>query len=196
MCLHPPERPVSSQSLGLIGLDRFVLTHHPTPTAQRYEIRAVTADGGEGPVLAAGQQQRHPVGDKVTFFADDTHRHPVFSFRHRPQAGASSAYDVLDAGGRPIGQLRREVGPAAGASTWHVEADGVRARAEQRVAGLLSRLRAGARVASLDVVDAQGRAVMCSERQRGTDRCVVTVLDARLDARVAAALVVALDALR
>lgn len=187
---------MSSQSLGLIGLDRFVLTQHPTPTANRYEIRAVADDGAQGPVLAAAQQQRHSYGEKVTFFADDTRQHPVFSFRYQPQAGAASAYDVLDAGGRPIGQLRRQSGPSAGAATWHVEAGGVRAHAELRVAGLLSRLRVGQRSGSLDLVDAEGHPMMCSERQRGRDGCVVTVLDTRLDARVAAALMVALDAQR
>ena len=72
----------------------------------------------------------------------------------------------------------------------------MQAHAEQRVAGLLSRLRVGQRAGSLDLVDAEGRPMMCSERQRGRDGCVVTVLDTRLDARVAAALVVALDGQR
>lgn len=187
---------MSSQSLGLIGLDRFVLTQHPSATANRYEIRAVAPDGADGPVLAAAQQQRQTYRDKVTFFADDTHRHPVFSFAHRPQRDADSAYDVLDAGGRPIGQLRRESAPDGRRPTWHVEAEGVRGRAEERVAGLLSRLRAG-HGGGLEVLDADGHPVMCSERRRGSaDSCVVTVLDARLDARVAAALVVAFGAVR
>lgn len=188
---------MSSQSLGLIGLDRFVLTQHPTPTANRFEIRAVGDDGGEGPVLAAGLQPRQAPRETVTFFADDTHRYPVFSFTRRPQPDAMSAFDVLDAGGRPIGLLRREARAGAGRSTWHVEAEGVRASAEEPVAGLLSRLRVAPRPGSLEVLDADGHAVMCSERRRGaTDRCVVTVLDDRLDARVAAALVVALEAAR
>lgn len=187
---------MSSQSLGLIGLDRFVLTQHPTPTAHRYEIRAVADDGAEGPVLAAAQQQARAFRGTVTFFADDTRAHPVFSFRARSAGTSSPAFEVLDAGGRPIGRFRKESASSTRRASWHVETDGVHASAEERTAGLLRRLPGVApRPANLDFVDAEGRQVMCSERRRGAgDRCVITVADGRLDSRVAAAMAVALDA--
>lgn len=199
VCLHPPERPVSSQNAGLIGLDRFVLTQHPTATLHRFEIRAVTDDGGDGPVLAAAQRHRQAYRDRVTFFADETRSHPVFSFKPRAEPDAGEAFDVFDAGGRPIGRFRKESARTAQRPRWLVETDAVRATAEEPNAGLLRRLPGVAprRPASLDFVDADGRQVMASERRRGAvDRCVVTVPDGRLDSRVAAAMAVALEALQ
>lgn len=185
---------------GLVGLDRFAVKQRITMMVNRYEIRALGPGGEEGPLLAMAQQKRLAFREQVTFYADETRSTPVFSFKARQVMDLGATYDVFDAGGRPIGLFRKDFTASLLRSTWHVEAAGVTATGQERsqLVAILRRVQDGLPLAfHFDFVDPQGQLVMSSDRRWSLrDRYDVKVPGGRLDARVAAAMAVALDALQ
>lgn len=191
---------MSNSATGLFGRDEFVVRQQVTLMVNRYEIRATEPDGTDGPLLAVAQQKRLAFREHVTFYADETRSRPVFSFKARTVMDLGATYDVFDAGGRPIGSFRKDAGRSLLRSTWHLEASDVTAVGSERskVVAVLRRLQGVVPLAfHVDFVDPRGALVMSSDRRWGLrDRYRVTVPRARLDARVAAAMAVALDALQ
>jgi hypothetical protein len=193
---------------GLVGIERFAVVQRITMMVNRYEVRAVDADGRPTHLLAVAQQKRMAFKEEVTFYADEERRTPVFSFKARKRLDLSATYDVMDGGGAPIGTFRKDFGKSLLRSTWHLEASGIQAAGTERSSGVAFGRRAWdwlPVVESLpspflfhfDFVDASGALVMSSERGRSLrDRYDVRVPEARLDGRVAAAMAVALDALQ
>ena len=51
----------------IAGYDRFTIKQKITMMVNRYEIRSVDADGGEGPLIAMAQQKRMAFKEQVTF---------------------------------------------------------------------------------------------------------------------------------
>ena len=193
---------------GLQSAERFTVTQHVTLAVNRYDIRATTADGRPGALLATAQQKRLAFKEEVTFYADESRTVPVFSFRARKRLDLGSGYDVLDAGGAPLGSFRKDFGRSLVRSTWHLEAPGVTATGRER-SGFVAVLRRlwdlvpvlGELplpvVVHFDFVDGSGRPVLTSERRfSARDRYDVAVPGARVDGRLAAAMAVALDALQ
>ena len=188
---------------------RFQVRQRVTPVVNRYEIRAVDADGTEGPLLAFAQQKRLALREQVTFYRDDARREPVFSFRARQRLDVRAEHDVLDAAGNPLGSFRTEFRASLLRSTWRLEAPGLSAVGRERSLPVAVLRRVWDAVPYLgevwvpfvfhfDFVDATTRApVLSSERIWAVrDRYDVTVPDPRLDFRVAASTAVALDALQ
>lgn len=191
---------MSISATGLFGRDEFVVRQQIALMVNRYEIRAAEPDGTDGPLLAMAQQKRLAFREQVTFYADETRSRPVFSFKARTVMDLGATYDVFDAGSRPIGSFRKSFGKSLLRSTWHVEASGVTAVGTERskAVAILRRLQDVVPLAfHFDFVDPRGGLVMSSDRRWGLrDRYRVSVPGARLDARVAAAMAVALDALQ
>ena len=67
----------------IAGYDRFTIKQKITMMVNRYEIRSVDADGGEGPLIAMAQQKRMAFKEQVTFYADEARTQPVFGFKAR-----------------------------------------------------------------------------------------------------------------
>jgi uncharacterized protein YxjI len=188
-------------------LERFAVKQRLTMMVNRYEIRELTADDTEGALLAIAQQKRMAFKEEVTFYADEDRSDPVFSFKARKRVDLGATYDVRDGAGRDIGWFRKDFGKSLLRSTWHLGAAGVEATGQERSAGVALARRAWETLLPIDLpspfvfhfdfVDAAGQLVMSSQRKRSLrDRYEVTVPGARLDARVAAAMAVALDALQ
>ncbi|MBJ2121844.1 hypothetical protein I6N91_12735 [Arthrobacter sp. MSA 4-2] len=192
----------------LQGIERFAVAQKITLMVNRYEIRAVDGNGQPAGLLAVAQQKRAAFKEQVTFYADESRRTPIFSFKARQRFDLGATYDVLDAAGTPIGSFRKDFGKSLLRSTWHLDAPGVQAVGSERSAGVaiarrlwdlvpLTESLPAPFVFHFDFVDASGQLVMTSERGRSLrDRYDVTVPGARLDGRVAAAMAVALDALQ
>jgi uncharacterized protein YxjI len=197
---------VSAETLAQI--ERFAVVQKITMMVNRYEVRAVTADGGPAELLAVAQQKRLAFKEEVTFYAEEERRTPVFSFKARQRFDLSATYDVRDAAGTPIGSFRKDFGRSLLRSTWHLEAPGIQAVGTERSAAVALARRAWEMLPVVenlpspflfhfDFVDAGGQVVLTSQRRRSLrDRYDVTVPGARLDGRVAAAMAVALDALQ
>jgi hypothetical protein len=192
----------------LATAERFAVVQRITMMVNRYEIRAVDANGTPTGLLAVAQQKRMAFKEEVTFYAEEERRTPVFSFKARQKLDLNAAYDVKDAQGNPIGYFRKDFGKSLLRSTWHLEAPGVKAVGSERSPGVALARRAWENlpiVESLpspflfhfDFVDPTGAVVMSSERGRSLrDKYDVRVTPGRLDGRVAAAMAVALDALQ
>jgi uncharacterized protein YxjI len=192
----------------LQGIERFAIAQKITLMVNRYEIRAVDGNGQPAGLLAVAQQKRAAFKEQVTFYADESRKTPIFSFKARQRFDLGATYDVLDAAGTPVGSFRKDFGKSLLRSTWHLDAPGVQAVGSERSAGVAIARRLWELVPltealpapflfHFDFVDASGQLVMTSERGRSLrDRYDVTVPGARLDGRVAAAMAVALDALQ
>jgi len=190
------------------GINRFTVTQKLTLVVNRYEIHSVTVDGQPGHLLAVAQQKRAAFKEQVTFYQDESRTLPLFSFKARQRLDLGATYDVLDAGGQPIGSFRKDFGKSLLRSTWHLEASGLRVTGSERNLGVAIGRRIweatpiGDAIPSpfrfhFDFVDSNGEMVMTSERGRSLrDRYLITLPGARLDGRVAAAMAVALDALQ
>jgi catechol 2,3-dioxygenase-like lactoylglutathione lyase family enzyme len=190
------------------GVERFTVAQKITLMVNRYEIRAVDDAGRPGELLAFAQQKRTAFKEQVAFYRDESRKEALFSFKARQRLDLGAVYDVLDADGQPIGSFRKDFGASLLRSTWHIEAAGVQARGSERSAGVAIGRRVWEMLPVLeaipspfrfhfDFVDRSGRTVMTSERgQSLRDRYLVTLPGAVLDARVAAAMAVALDALQ
>lgn len=193
---------------GLQGIERFAVVQRITVMVNRYEIRSVAADGSPGALLAMAQQKRLAFKEEVTFFTDETRTVPVFSFKARQRLDLGATYDVRDATGTPIGLFRKDFGKSLLRSTWHLEGDGVQAVGTERSAAVAVGRRLWEMLPIVDAIpspfvfhfdftDASGRVVLSSRRLRTLrDRYDVTVPEAAVDGRVAAAMAVALDALQ
>lgn len=188
--------------------ERFALTQKITLMVNRYEIHAVDGDGKPSGLLGVAQQKRMAFKEQVTFYSDESRSTAVFSFKARQRVDLGATYDVLDAGGNPIGSFRKNFGKSLLRSTWHLDAPGVQAVGTERSGGVALARRAwevlpvvnnlpSPFLFHFDFVDEGGQVVMSSVRRRALrDRYDVTVPGARLDGRVAAAMAVALDALQ
>ena len=188
---------------------RFFIKQRITVMVNRYEIRAANPDGSEGVLMAFAEQKRMKLKEEVTFFADESKTRAVFSFKARQRLDVHAEHDVLDESGRPLGYFNKAFGASLLRSTWNLSAPGINAVGQERRlwVAILRRIWDFIPyigdvwvpfVFHFDFVDsATGQVVMVSERQKAIrDRYEVTVLDPRLDFRVAASMAVALDALQ
>ena len=179
--------------------DRFFVKQRITMMVNRYEIREANADGSEGGIVAIAQQKRMAFKEQVTFYADEARTQPVFSFKARQALDLAAVYDVTDAAGQSLGWFQKEFGASLLRSTFNVGGAGIEARGQERnqAVAIIRRFIELPMSFHFDFTDKQsGAVVMSSERQFSLrDRYTVTVPDARLDFRLAAAIAVGLDAL-
>jgi len=197
----------------IAGYDRFTIKQKITMMVNRYEIRSVDADGGEGPLIAMAQQKRMAFKEQVTFYADEARTQPVFGFKARQRMDLAATYDVTDAAGTPIGSFRKEFKKSLLRSTWQLTAtDGLQATGTERNQNVAIARRLWEMVPIVselpspflfhfDFTAPDGSIVLSSVRRRSLrDRYDVELPTApngwRLDWRVGAAMAVALDALQ
>jgi len=195
------------------GYDRFTIKQKITMMVNRYEIRSVDADGGEGPVIAMAQQKRMAFKEQVTFYADEARTQPVFGFKARQRMDLAATYDVTDATGTPIGSFRKEFGKSLLRSTWQLTAtDGLQATGTERNPNIAIARRLweflpvvndlpSPFLFHFDFTAPDGSIILSSVRKRSLrDRYDVELPSSpngwRLDWRVGAAMAVALDALQ
>jgi len=195
------------------GYDRFTIKQKLTMMVNRYEIRSVDANGGEGPVIAVAQQKRMAFKEQVTFYADEARTQPVFGFKARQGLDLGATYDITDANGTSIGTFRKDFAKSLLRSTWQLgTADGLQATGTERnhTIAILRRLwdflpiigdMASPFLFHFDFTTADGSIVLSSVRRRSLrDRYDVELPASpngwQLDWRVGAAMAVALDALQ
>jgi uncharacterized protein YxjI len=193
-------------------MTRLVVRQKLTALVNRYTIHPVDDAGDEGPAIAAAQQKRLALRERVTFYADEQRTEPLFRFEARDTLDLGTTYDVTDPDGQPIGWFKKEFRKSLTRSTWRL---GIPALDLESVgterSGTVAVIR---RIWNLvledvpspwrfhfDFRDADGTVVMSSER-RGALRDVYDVelratrSGSRIDWRVGAAMAVALDALQ
>ncbi|MCU1606503.1 MAG: hypothetical protein JWP46_2968 [Modestobacter sp.] len=187
----------------------FFVKQRITLMVNRYEVLAADPDGSEGRLLALAEQKRMTLKEEVVFYADDSKRRRVFSFKARQRLDVSAEHDVFDENGVALGMFSKQFGASLLRSTWKLSAPGLEALGRERRVGIAILRRVWDLlpyigdvpvpfVFHFDFVDTStGDTVLVSERQKTIkDRYTVTVPDPRLDFRVAASMAVALDALQ
>ena len=176
----------------------FFVGQRLTMMVNRYEIRVPGPDGKPGQLMAMAQQKRMAFKEQVTFYADEQRSRPVFSFKARKAIDLGSGYDVYDEGGQQLGTFAKDFGRSLLRSTFHLSGPGLEATGQERnvLVAVARRVVDFPFAFHFDFHDAEGRHVMSVERQFSMrDRYTVSVPDARLDFRLAAAMAVGLDAL-
>ena len=104
------------------GYERFTIKQKITVMVNRYEIRSVDANGGEGPLIAMVQQKRMAFKEQVTFYSDEARTQSVFGFKARKRIDLAATYDVTDAAGTPVDSFRREFAKSLLRSSWELTA--------------------------------------------------------------------------
>lgn len=172
-----------------------------TPMVNRYEIRAINADGSHGDILAMAQQKRMALKEQVTFYADEDRTVPLFGFKARNVVDLAGVSDVLDATGTPIGGFRKDFAASLLRSTWYCGSlNAPEARGQERNVpiALLRRFVFEGLPYHFDFAYPDGRPLMAVTKKFawGRDAYDVTIADPTADRRVLAAMAVALDALQ
>jgi uncharacterized protein YxjI len=187
---------------------RFLIRQRVRLVVNQYEVHAEAPDGSEGELVAFAQQKRAALKEQVTVYSDDGKRHPLFAFKARKVLDLSSAYDVTEPGGAPIGVFRKDFKASLLASTWHLEQPGLAVTTgseRNKAVAILRRVWDFIPyVESLPFAwpyhfdfTADGRESFSVEKRFGLrDRYVVDIKDPRLDRRLVIAQAVALDALQ
>lgn len=184
----------------ILHRDRFFVKQKITMMVNRYEIREANPDGSEGAVIAIAQQKRMALKEQVTFYADEARTQAVFSFKARQALDLAAIYDVTDGSDESLGWFQKVFGASLLRSTFNLGGPGIEATGQERNQGIAI-VRRFIDIPFLrfhfDFTDKQsGAIVMSSDRQASLrDRYDVTVPDARIDFRLAAAMAVGLDAL-
>jgi uncharacterized protein YxjI len=167
----------------------------------QYEVRAAGPDGAEGELIAFAQQKRLAFKEQVTFYTDDTRQQPVLGFKARQVIDLGATYDVVDAGGNPVGLFRKNFGESLLRTTWHIQQPGLGEATGQERSMLVALLRRFADSLSwlpyhFDFT-VGGQPTFSVVRKWGLrDRYLVEIQDPRFDRRLIIAMAVALDALQ
>ncbi|GAA0456256.1 hypothetical protein Ade02nite_05120 [Paractinoplanes deccanensis] len=167
----------------------------------QYEIHAVSPDGREAGMLAFAQQKRMAFKEQVTLYTDDTKTVPVLGFKARQVIDLGATYDVVDAGGAPIGLFRKNFKESLIRSTWHLEQPGFGEMIGRETNAWVAVLRRFVDSLSwlpyhFEFVIADRPVFSVVKKWGLRDKYVVTIHDPRVDRRLVAAMSVALDALQ
>jgi hypothetical protein len=102
------------------GISRLVVRQQATMLVNRYTIHPVDDAGNEAPAIAAAQQKRLALKERVTFYADEQRSRALFGFEARSSMDLGATYDVKDADGRLIGWFKKDFRKSLTRSTWRM----------------------------------------------------------------------------
>ncbi|MCP2266240.1 hypothetical protein ACFQHV_09315 [Promicromonospora thailandica] len=179
---------------------RLIVRQRVRMLVNQYEVHGARPDGSEGDLYAFAQQKRMAFREQVTLYTDDSRTEPVLGFKARQVIDLGATYDIVDAGGSPIGSFRKDFARSLLRSTWHLEQPGYATLtgAERSTAVALIR-----RFTEIDWLPyhfdflLDGRPAFSVEKKWGLrDRYVVDIHDPQLDRRLVTAMAIALDALQ
>lgn len=195
------------------GFERLKVRQKLTLMVNRYEILETDEQGTDLGLLCFAEQKRMAFKEQVTFFTDAGKTQPLFGFKADRVVDLGAGYDVLDAGGQPIGWFKKEFRSSLARSTWRLGTpDGFACVGRERNAkvAVLRRVWDFVPVVGdlpvpwlfhFDFRTGDGSIVMSSTKKVGLKDTYFIDLPAqsngwRLDWRVGAAMAVALDALQ
>ncbi len=173
-----------------------------TPLQNRYDVVGVDAAGNETG-LGYAEQKRFSLKEKVTFWSSADRSQVVFTLGARNVFEIAGTYDVQAGDGTPLATISKDLVSSFLRSTYKVDRAG-RPLVGQERSQVQALLRRALNVVSdlpwflpiqFDFTDPSGDVALTIERQmKLRDVYRVTVSDATVDWRVAAALAVTVDA--
>jgi uncharacterized protein YxjI len=179
-----------------------------TPFQNTY--RVMSDVGGEpGPLVAYAKQKRMAFKEQFTLYGDEAATRPVLTIAADRRIDIRSTMSVREPSGTVVGQLRKKGAASLVRSTWELDQPGLPPVVvqERSVAIALLRRLFGMIpyvgdlpvpwVFHFDGTDPSGRVLLTHTRRWGIrDRYVLEVLDPAVDARLAIALAICLDAMQ
>jgi uncharacterized protein YxjI len=187
---------------------RFHVQQKITPFQNVYRVLE-DVQGRPGVLIAFAKQKRMAFKESFTLYGDEAATRPVLTIAADRRIDVRSAMTVRDPAGTVVGRLRKRGGASLFRSTWELEQPGLPAVVVQERSLAIALLR---RLFGLvpglgdvpvpwvfhfDGTDPSGRTVLTHTRRWGLrDRYVLEVLDPAIDARLAIALAICLDALQ
>lgn len=188
---------------------RFHVRQKITPFQNTYRVFG-DASGEPGPLIAFAKQKRMAFKESFTVYSDEQATRPVLTIKADRRIDVRSAMTVADpATGQPIGMLRKKGAASLLRSTWELEQPGrpvvvVQERSMavavlRRLWGLLPYVGEVPVpwVFHFDGTATTGEPVLTHTRLWGLrDRYVLELRDPSLDARLAIALAICLDAMQ
>lgn len=179
----------------------FLVRQRIRLAVNQYEVHTVAPDGSEGEMVAFAQQKRLAFKEQVTIYTDDSKQYPFLSFKARQVMDLGATYDIVDHGGVPIGNFRKDFKQSLLRSTWHLEQPGLGIATGQERSPVVSILRR-----FIDALSwlpyhfdfkAGEQVVFSVDKKWGLrDRYLVEIHDPQLDRRLVIAQAIALDALQ
>ena len=198
----------ASPSPAPAGPARFHVQQRITPFQNTYRVLA-DSNGEPGRLLAFAKQKRMAFKESFTLYRDEHSGEPVLTIAADRRLDIRSTMTVRDPAGTVVGTLRKKGAASLVRSTWELEQPGLPPVLVQERSVAIALLR---RLFDLvpylssvpvpwvfhfDGTDPSGRTVLTHTRLWGLrDRYVLEVLDPALDARLAIALAVCLDAMQ
>jgi uncharacterized protein YxjI len=187
---------------------RYHVHQKVTPFQNQYRVLE-DVQGQPGVLIAFAKQKRMAFKESFTLYGDESGGRAVLTIAADRRLDIRSAMTVRDPAGTVLGQLRKKGAASLFRSTWELDQPGlpVVVVQERSVAVALLRRLWGMVpgigdvpvpwVFHFDGTDPSGRTVLTHTRRWGLrDRYVLEVLDPALDARLAIALAICLDALQ
>ena len=188
--------------------NRFHIRQKITPFQNTY--RVFNDAGGEpGGLIAFAKQKRMAFKESFTLFGDEAATRPVLTIAADRRIDVRSTMTVRDPAGTVVGALRKKGAASLVRSTWELDQPGlppVVVQERSMVIALLRRLWGLVPwvgdvpvpwVFHFDGTGPDGQKVLSHTRRWGIrDRYVLEVHDPRVDARLAIALAVCLDAMQ
>ena len=187
---------------------RFHVHQKITPFQNTYRVMA--DDGGApGTLIAFAKQKRMAFKEQFTLYRDEAATQPVLTIAADRRIDVRSQMTVREPGGQVVGVLRKRGAASLLRSTWELEQPGlppVVVQERSMAVALLRRLWGAVPwigdvpvpwVFHFDGTAPSGEVVLRHTRIWGwRDRYVLEVLSPQLDARLAIALAVCLDAMQ
>jgi len=188
---------------------RFHVTQKITPFANQYRVHNDSGNGEPGTLVAFAKQKRMAFREQFTLFADESGGRPVLQIAADRRIDIRSAMSVTDpATGQLIGRLRKKGAASLVRSTWELEQPGlpVVTVTERSVAIAVLR-RVWDLVPFVNNVPVPwvfhfdgrlpgGRKVFSHTRRWGLRDRYVLEVQSPVDARLAIALAICLDAMQ
>ena len=101
--------------------DRFFLSQRFRAMINQYEVSTMGADGkSAGEPLCFVEQKRMKLKEDLRAFTDDSKTAELFRIKAQQVWDPRAKYDVTDASGLQIGQLRKVFGKSLLRSTWQI----------------------------------------------------------------------------
>lgn len=187
---------------------RFHVQQKITPFQNQYRVQL--DDGGEpGRLVAFAKQKRMALKESFTLYGDESSTTPVLRIDADRRIDIRSTFTVRDGSGAVLGQLRKKGAASLLRSTWEMDQPGrptVVVSERSPAVAVLRRLWGMVPwigdvpvpwVFHFDGSTPQSGVVLTHSRTWGIrDRYVLEVLDPAIDARLAIALAICLDAMQ
>jgi uncharacterized protein YxjI len=101
-------------------VDRFTIRQRVRMVGNRYEVRVALPGDEEGELAAFVQQKTFALKEDLRFFADEDKQTELFRLKAHQRFDPRARYEVTDAEGSEIGELKKEFKRSLARSSWRV----------------------------------------------------------------------------